>query len=302
MSARVKRLLDSYRFRMDSPFASNMGIINSEKKMKFVELVEQYCPFWLQEFRNANIHLVQGISNFLEQEMEDGDKGLKNRITPRIELILSTFYLVSMDPYDLFPNSLKVVWMFQDVYPTPGAACGVATCTLNGVIQPTLSNIYKRMLETYKPKKKVILLNEDPETHERVETEQELDIPVPRLVDGDIRGWCTQGVLMWNAAMSTRERETEAHLEEWSLFSQQMMKWMSDTFPYIVFVLFGKKAQLFKKYINASKHTILETSHPSGRGYFYGFDKCNIFNEVNDNLVMNGRKPIEWGNYNYISE
>lgn len=270
--------------------------------MKFVELFEDYCPVWLQEFKNANIHLIQGISNFLEQETEDSEKGLKNKITPRIELIISNFYLTSLDPFDLFPNSLKVVFLFQDVYPKPGAACGVATATLNGVVQPTLSNLYKRMLETYKPKKKVKIVSEDPETHEQVEVEQELDIPVPRLVDGDIRGWCTQGVLMWNAAMTTRENEIGVHLDEWSLFSQQMMKWMSDTYPYIVFVLFGKKAQLFKKFINASKHTIIETSHPSGLGARYGFDTCNIFNEVNENLELNKRPTINWGNYNYISE
>lgn len=270
--------------------------------MKFIELIENYCPFWLREFANANSHLVQGMSNFLEQEEGDSNKGLKARITPRIELILSAFHLVSMDPYDLFPNSLKTIFIFQDPYPTPGAACGVATATLTGNVQLTLSNIYKRLTETYKPKIIRRIQIEDPETHQQVEIEQESEGKLRNLTDGDIRGWCLQGLLMWNVSMTTREKETEAHIEEWSLFSQQMMKWISDTFPFVVFVLFGKKAQLFKKHINASKHHIIETSHPSGRGYFYGFDKCNIFNEVNQQLTSNYRTPIKWENYNYIGE
>jgi len=268
--------------------------------MKFDEFMQEYCPVHMQPFMDENMHIIQGISNFLEREILDAEKGLKNRITPRIELIMSTFYLVSMDTYDLFPNSLKVIFMFQDVYPTPGAACGVATCTLNGHTQPTLSNMYRRLSETYPPN--ITTTVEDPETHQKIEITQPRQQIVPPLIDGDIRGWCSQGVLMWNAAMSTRERETEAHMAEWSLFSEQMMKWISDVHPFIVFVLFGKKAQLMKKFINTSKHTIIETSHPSGRGYYYGFDKCNIFNEVNDHLSLNKRLPIKWENYNYIGE
>lgn len=265
--------------------------------MKFKELVEIYTPCLIREFMEANSHIVDGISNYLDCEAENSQ-----RITPRTELILSTFHLVSMDPYDLFPNSLKVVFVFQDPYPTPGAACGVATATLNGEVQPTLSNIYKRLYETYKPKVSRKVLVEDPESNQMVEVVQEVEDKMPNLVDGDIRGWCLQGVLMWNTSMTTRERETQSHMDAWSLFSEQMMRWMSDTFPFIVFVLFGKKAQELKKFINGSKHHIIETSHPSGRGYHYGFHTCNIFNEVNEQLVLNRRPPIKWENYNYIGE
>ena len=270
--------------------------------MRFDEFMQEYCPLHIRPFMNANLHIIEGLGNFLEQEMEDAEKGLKNRMTPRIELIMSSFYLVSMDPFDLFPNSLRVVCLFQDVYPTPGAACGVATATLNGSVQPTLSNMYKRLCETYHPKTYHDVTVEDPETHEQTNAIEERAGVMPRLVDGDIRGWCSQGVLMWNAAMSTRERETEGHMAEWSLFSEQMMKWISDIFPFVVFVMFGKKAQLLKKFINASKHSIIETSHPSGRGYYYGFDKCDVFNQVNEHLSLNKRLPIKWENYNYVGE
>lgn len=254
--------------------------------MNLIDLARNYAPFFMKEFFRENSHIVQGISNFLECEEEDATNGLKGKITPRIEMVFSTFHLVSMDPYDLFPNSLKVVFMFQDTYPTPGCACGVATATLNGRVQPTLSNMFKRLHETYKP---TVIAGDG----------SIVDKPIPPLQNGDIRGWCSQGVLMYNAALSTREKETEAHMEEWSIFTSQLLKWISETFPFVVFVFFGKKAQGFSKFINPSKHVILTTSHPSGLGFHHGFNNCDIYNEVNMALTEHKRNPIRWEDYKY---
>lgn len=241
--------------------------------MKFVDVVRDHTPIHMQSFMNSHIHIVEGISNYLSQESNDGE-----RITPSTDVILSPYHLVSMDPLGLLPNSLKVVFIFQDPYPTPGSACGVATATLNGSVQPTLSNIYKRICETYTPPTG----------------------DMPFLLDGDIRGWCVQGVLMMNASMTTRERDiTAPHMEVWSMLTQPMIKWISDTFPFLVFVLFGRKAQLYKKCINQSKHRVIETSHPSARGSTFGFNTCDVFNEVNTSLIDNLREPIRWENYSY---
>lgn len=243
--------------------------------MKFNEFISQYTPLSMSDFFTKNQHHVDSVSKFLECEVDDANKGLKKNITPRIETMLSTFYLVSMDKDDLFRNSIKVVFVFQDTYPTPGAACGIATCTINGTAQPTLSNMFKRLYETYTPIQKEKL-------------------------DGDIRGWCTQGVLMLNAAFSTRETEIGAHLQEWATFSSQLIRWLSEQYPYLVFVLFGKEAQRMSKHIDKSKHDIIETSHPSGRGYNFGFGTSDIYNQVNAHLNTNLRQPIEWEKYSYI--
>lgn len=248
--------------------------------MNFLNVITKSSFPFFRAFLDENMHHIQGISAFLEREEDLSNKGMKPRVTPDVSRILSVFSLVSMDPYDLLPNSLKVVFLFQDVYPTPGAACGIATATLNGRIQPTLSNMFKRLSETYK--------GTDPE--------HPVEIPPS---DGDIRGWCTQGVLPINCAFTTREGEIKAHMDEWAIFSAQLVKWLSDAYPFLVFVLFGKDAQQMKKYINRSTHAVLETSHPSGRGYYAGFDKCDIFNEVNERLRENSRPLIRWENHSY---
>lgn len=255
--------------------------------MNLVQYMENYCPFWLQPFIKDNIHHIQCLSNLIEQEEKDGKK-----VTPSISKIFSTFYLVSLDTLDLFPNSIKVVFLFQDVYPKPGAACGIATCTTNGHAQETLKNIFKRLKETYKIQRKYT-------------NEQGIDVSIDEdintdFIDGDIRGWCSQGVLLWNVGMTTIENEIGSHIENWSLFCGQLIKYLSETYPYLVFVLFGKEAQKFKSKINSIKHDILTTSHPAGRGYFHGFHESDIFNQVNNCLERNLRPKIQWQEYRYI--
>jgi uracil-DNA glycosylase len=106
---------------------------------------------------------------------------------------------------------------------------------------------------------------------------------------------------MYNAALTTREREIGAHLDTWQCFTARMIEWLSETYPFLVFVMFGKEAQGYGKYINSNKHAILKTSHPAGRGYNHGFHDCDIFNEVNKILETNKREPIQWENYQYYT-
>lgn len=244
---------------------------------------------WFKE----NEHIIQAISNYIESDISTPCLNEKTKrmdlptITPRVELIFSAFYLVSFDPYGLHNNSLKVVLLFQDIYPTAGAACGVALASLNDSVQSPLLNFYHRIQDTY-----INTITSD--------DGQIAKVPYPDLTTGDIRGWCTQGVLMLNSSLTTRVGELESHIEEWSMFTMQLIKYLSETFPFLVFGLFGKRAQKYKKYINSNKHSILETSHPTKRGNTYGFGQCNIFNEINECLVGNLREAIQWQSYKYV--
>lgn len=282
---------------MDTLSTSELSILshsdsNQTEMTPLLKFVKNHMPVSLTTFFNDNMHIIQAISNYLD--MDSGckrkdryNKNVSNIITPRIENIFSAFYLISFDPHGLYDNSIKVILLFQDTYPTPGAACGIALATMNNKIQPSLKNFYDRIQDTYFPE----VINQDNE---------KTKIKCDDLKNGDIRGWCTQGVLMLNSALTTRENETESHMSEWALFTTQFIRYLSDNFPYLVFALFGKKAQSYKKYINSTKHTLIETSHPSGRGIQYGFSKCDIFNEINDNLIANLRQPIRWENYSYV--
>lgn len=247
----------------------------TDNKLSFKEYLDNHTPPGLESFIEDSKDVIVATSNFLEVESEEGID--KPRITPRLELILSNFYFVSFDPDQMYSNSLRVVMLFQDTYPQPGVACGIATASY-GPPQATLKNMHKRLRETYPPFQGLY-----PQS-------------------GDLRGWCVQGVLMLNSALTTLEGQIGSHIDIWELFTTKFIKWLSDTFPYLVFAMFGKVAQRYSNHIDKGKHTILCTSHPSGRGANYGFNTCNIFNEINYDLALNKRGTIKWEDHAYITK
>jgi uracil-DNA glycosylase len=180
--------------------------------MNFKTMIDMYSPVLMKKFFKDNKHIIRSLSNFIESE-EEKDVVL----CPDMSLIFSCLYLVSMDRGLLLPNSLKVVFLLQDPYKYRTQAHGVAMSTLNGEVPVSLRNVNK-VLKNYK---------ED----------------FPKFKNGDIRGWCTQGVLLWNAALTTREGESRCHNEEWALFTSQFIKWLSSEFKGLVFVLFGRTAK-----------------------------------------------------------
>lgn len=234
----------------------------------------QHIPNSLDSFCKNNEHLTTNIEAVL------GTEGpWRCTITPPKELVLSAYNHVSLDPYGLLPNSVRVIMIFQDVYPKAGDACGIATACLNGGTPDTLRNIYQRLKETYAP----------------FATKWSNGVP-----DGDIRGWASQGILLTNIALTCRIGVPKSHISIWTSFTSRLIQWLSDTHPFLVFVLFGAEAKDMERYINKGRHIILRTSHPSNLGKTHGFETCNIFNEINDALTKTHRDPIRWEDIEYI--
>lgn len=236
--------------------------------MNLVEYVEQYAPVQMRKFFSDNMHIIEAISEFLESE-RDSDI----RITPDISQIFSSLHLISMDREGLLSNSLKVVICLQDPY-QQGCAHGVAMSTLNGEITVSLRNVY-RVLKSYKK-------------------------DIPKFTSGDIRGWCTQGVLLWNAALTTRLGTSKAHTKEWSIFTYNFIRWLSTEFKFLVFVLLGADAKAYQRDIDLSRHVVLTTSHPVARENSNTFLTSDIFTKVNEVLVFMEREPVRWEEYSYV--
>ena len=62
----------------------------------------------------------------------------------------------------------------------------------------------------------------------------------------------------------------------------------------IVFLLWGRPAQMKKSMLNNPKHLILEAPHPSPLSAYRGFFGCKHFSKTNEFLVANGLEPIDW--------
>ena len=80
----------------------------------------------------------------------------------------------------------------------------------------------------------------------------------------------------------------------WSIFTDFVIKTISENNVGVVFLLWGGHARKKKSLIDGDKHHILETSHPSPLSSYRGFLGCNHFVDCNRYLQNNDRKPVNW--------
>ena len=195
------------------------------------------------------------LSEFLHSEYET------KTIFPRKELVFRAFAT------DL--NSVKVVILGQDPYHTPGAAEGLAfSVPASQPIPPSLVNIYKE-------------IDDDIGHHAN-----------PR---GSLASWQKQGVLLLNTVLTVEAHRAGSHRGKgWETFTTEVIKYLNAERPHLVFILWGRDARNKKVLIDASKHLILESAHPSPLSAYHGFFGSRPFSKCNTWLEQHGLEPVEW--------
>lgn len=182
---------------------------------------------------------------------------------PPGKLIFNAFNLC---PFD----DVKVVILGQDPYHEPGQAMGLSFSVPEGtMLPPSLINIYKEI---------------------------ELDMGKPVVKTGDLTRWAKQGILLLNATLTVRAHLANSHQRlGWANFTDAAIKALSEHRENIVFMLWGGFARSKKYLIDASRHFILESVHPSplsaNRGGWFGQHQ---FSRCNDYLMSKGIEPIVW--------
>ncbi len=172
--------------------------------------------------------------------------------------------------FELCPfESVKVIILGQDPYHGQGQANGLAF-SVNDKTQlpPSLQNIYKEISE-------------------------DLSVPMPKT--GNLDYLAKQGVLLLNATLTVRGSQAGSHQDKgWELFTDAVIKTVSEKKDHIVFLLWGKYAQEKGNIIDRSKHCVLTAPHPSPFSANRGFFGCRHFSKTNKYLVSIEEKPIEW--------
>jgi len=167
-------------------------------------------------------------------------------------------------------DKVKVVIIGQDPYHGPGQANGLCFSVADGVpVPPSLSNIFK-------------------------EIKSDLGKPVPS--SGNLERWADQGVLLLNATLTVRKSLAGSHQKQgWEIFTDAVIQRISDDKQNVVFLLWGSFAQQKGKNIDASKHLILKSGHPSpmsaNQGKWFG---NRHFSQANAYLKSNGLNEIDW--------
>ena len=113
---------------------------------------------------------------------------------------------------------------------------------------------------------------------------------------GDLSPWAKQGVLLLNAVLTVEDGKPGSHQNQgWESFTDAVIERISRQKTGMVFLLWGGYAQKKARFIDRSKHVVLECGHPSplsaNRGYWFG---NKHFSQVNIHLKKQGKDPIRW--------
>ena len=167
------------------------------------------------------------------------------------------------------PSNIKVVIIGQDPYHGKGQAHGLSFSVPNGVkTPPSLRNIF-------------------------IELQSDLKYYISS--NGNLESWAKQGVLLMNATLTVREKKAGSHHKlGWELFTDSIIKKLSEKKEGVIFLLWGAFAQKKSAMIDTNKHHILTTTHPSPFSAYRGFLGCNHFSKTNKILLNNNQKPINW--------
>lgn len=172
--------------------------------------------------------------------------------------------------FELTPLSeVKVVILGQDPYHGNGQAHGLCFSVKPDVeTPPSLVNIYKE-------------LNSD------------MGCYIPD--NGYLTKWARQGVLLLNTVLTVRAHQANSHRGiGWEEFTDAAIRILNEQDRPIVYLLWGRPAQMKKNMLNNPKHLILEAPHPSPLSAYRGFFGCHHFSKTNEFLVKNGLEPIDW--------
>lgn len=163
----------------------------------------------------------------------------------------------------------KVVILGQDPYHGPGQAHGLSFSVFSGVkIPPSLRNIYKELFS---------------------------DLGINPPATGNLTPWAERGVLLLNNVLTVRDGQAGSHQGKgWELFTDAVIEVLNEREEPVVFVLWGNHAQKKGAKIDASKHTVITSVHPSPLSATRGFIGSRPFSQINEHLQSQGQEPIDW--------
>lgn len=198
------------------------------------------------------------LIRFLEQEHLAGQI-----IYPSGENIFKAFEIIP-------PDQIKVVILGQDPYHGQSQAHGLCfSVQEDSTAPPSLVNIFKEIKS---------------------------DTGVRPHTKGNLTNWAKQGVFLLNTVLTVRSGQPASHRDKgWEIFTDAVIRELSQSQPQLVFLLWGSFAISKKKLIAPNQgHLILEAPHPSPLSAYRGFMGCRHFSKTNDFLKQIGKSEIIW--------
>jgi uracil-DNA glycosylase len=187
------------------------------------------------------------------------DERASGTIYPPANEVFTAFHLTP------FAN-VRVLLLGQDPYPNEGEGHGLCFSVKPGVKLPaSLRNIYKEL---------------------------QSDFGIEPSKSGFLESWAKQGILMLNAVMTVRHKEINSHAKRgWEQFTDAAIAAVNAKESPVVFVLWGAHARKKIPLIDATRHCIVESAHPSPLSANTGFFGSKPFSKINASI---DGAPIDW--------
>ena len=212
---------------------------------------------WLQELgAEFRKPYYRKLYEFVKQEYNT------TQVFPPAEDIFNAFHLTPL-------SQVKVVIIGQDLYHNVGQAHGLCFSVKPDVENPpSLVNIYQGLQDG-------------------------LGCYIPN--NGYLVKWAKQGVLMLNTVLTVRAHMANSHHGKgWEDFTDAAIRALNKQDRPIVFILWGRPAQMKKSMLDNPRHLILEAPHPSPLSAYRGFFGSRPFSKTNEFLQEHGETPIDW--------
>ncbi|WP_326547317.1 uracil-DNA glycosylase [Mycolicibacterium sp. ND9-15] len=200
---------------------------------------------------------VTQMGEFLRTELAAG-----NGYLPAGQNVLRAF---------TFPmDSVRVLIVGQDPYPTPGHAVGLSFSVAPGVrpLPRSLENIFK---------------------------EYGSDLGYPAPATGDLTHWAERGVMLLNRVLTVRPGSPASHRGQgWEVVTECAIRALVARKQPLVAVLWGRDASTLKPMLDGADCVAIESPHPSPLSASRGFFGSRPFSRANELLEKMGAEPIDW--------
>jgi len=198
----------------------------------------------------------KSLSEFIHNEYK------KTTVYPPAKYIFNALDSLPVD-------KVKVIILGQDPYHGLGQAHGLSFSVPDGIdLPPSLQNIYKEI---------------------------QTDIGKNSTQSGNLNRWVKEGVLLLNSTLTVRAHQAGSHQNKgWEQFTDAIINHLANQKEHLVFILWGNYAQKKGAFIDADKHLIIKSAHPSPLSAYHGFFGSRPFSKTNEYLIAHKKKPINW--------
>ncbi len=165
-------------------------------------------------------------------------------------------------------DSIRVLIVGQDPYPTPGHAMGLSFSVRPGVkpIPRSLANIFREL---------------------------QSDLGINPSVNGDLSLWAERGVMLLNRVLTVSPGRPGSHAGQgWEPVTDAAIRALVTRDRPLVAVLWGRQAQQLQPLLGSTPTVC--SAHPSPMSADRGFFGSRPFSRTNELLAGIGSEPVDW--------